>query len=207
MDILIERRKSDLLDKKPGAWIEDTYPKIVWVRMVKQPKLSNHLFTLRGKFNAILEERLTDGNAENHYIMSIEVDHNEFDLVGNLTQSGSTQFWHEVNRAMQKFDADNITLQLRKNGKSLAKFNSPKKPMKLPTPPPINEYVRAKSPTKRNKSRSRSRNRRKGDAAAVQADQDQTDIITIIMIATEVTAVNIQINVTDPGQDQDTTIQ
>ena len=61
--------------------------------MIKRPKLSDHLFTMRGKFNAILEDRLLDGNADNHYIVSINIDMNEFDLVGNLTESGKKHLW------------------------------------------------------------------------------------------------------------------
>ena len=32
IDHYIEHQKNDLLEKKPGAWIENEYPKIIWMR-------------------------------------------------------------------------------------------------------------------------------------------------------------------------------
>ena len=37
IDMIIERRCMDLLDKKPGSVCKDDQPKIVWVRMLKRP--------------------------------------------------------------------------------------------------------------------------------------------------------------------------
>ena len=113
MDIIIDRRKMDLLEYKPGA-APLAMPKIIWIRMLKCPKsIKSPIFGLRGKFNSILEERLLDGNAENHYIMPIEVVSNEFDLQGNLTSLGKESFWKEVDKAMRKFDANEIKLRPR----------------------------------------------------------------------------------------------
>ena len=116
MDMYIMRQKTDLKDKKPGALVQE-YPKIIWVHMIKCPKLHNNaIFSLRGKFNSILEERLHDGDADNHHIMSIDVDLNEFDHQGNLTSYGKSLFWREVHRALKKFDRDQIKLKPRKPG-------------------------------------------------------------------------------------------
>ena len=46
--------------------------------------------------------------------MSIDIDSTEFDLQGNLTTNGKNDFWKEINRAMRKFDNNDITLQPRK---------------------------------------------------------------------------------------------
>ena len=46
--------------------------------------------------------------------MSIDIDSTEFDLQGNLTSNGKNDFWKEINRAMWKFDNNDITLQPRK---------------------------------------------------------------------------------------------
>ena len=136
INIFIERRKVDLRDKKPGGMLDDEFPKIVWIRMVKRPKLSNHLYSLRSKFNVILEDRLQDGNADNHFIMSIDVNLNEFDLTGGLTKSGCKQFWHEVNQGMKKFTENDITLMPRQIAKKKAEAKAKDVPaLKLPTPP------------------------------------------------------------------------
>ena len=144
MDIYIEHRKADLLEKCPGEVIDDEYPKLIWVHMMKRPKnLSpefNHIFALRGKFNAILEERLMDGKAENHYIMSTEVYLNEFNFTGGLSAAGITHFWEEINKGMKRFDKDQITLKphqkvgtAEQNKLAELKFKR-----KFPTPPPPN---------------------------------------------------------------------
>ena len=125
IDMYIDRRKTDLCDKKPGAVDPDhTIPKIVWVRMLQRPASNRkELYLLRGKSNSILEERLFDGNAESHFILSIEVQERHFDFTGDLTATGKAEFWKEVNRGLQKFDKKEITLKPRSshNSKDLLK--------------------------------------------------------------------------------------
>ena len=82
--------------------------------MLKRPQSCIGAFALRGKFNSILEECLLDGSKEHHDIMSIDIDLNEFDYSGGLTQTGMNTFWKEVNHAMSKFDTGEITLKCRK---------------------------------------------------------------------------------------------
>ena len=142
-DIYIERCRSEIAKRKPGALLEECYPKIVWICMLRRPlNLSaTGAFQLRGKFNSILEDRLLDGNAANHYIMSIEVMAQDFDLSGNLTSAGKASFWLEAIRAMEKFGNDDITLRPRKykfSQKVLMPIKSakPVEQRKLLTPPP-----------------------------------------------------------------------
>ena len=116
-DLFIERRRQDLLSKRPGALLpDDSLPKIIWVRMLKRPLPLNKKvhYNNRGKFNSILEERLLDGKEKSHCIMSIEVPLEEFDMRGGLTSSGKRTFWCEVNQALKKLDAAEITLKPRK---------------------------------------------------------------------------------------------
>ena len=105
--------------------------------MTKRPQnlVGGCIFSFRGRFNSILEERLLNRNAENHFIMSIEVEPNDFDIGGNFTSPGAATFWREVSKAVQKLDAGEITLRL-------CKFKQEKRPSeqvqhKLPTPPLI----------------------------------------------------------------------
>ena len=117
-DLFIERHKHDLLEKKPGLVVnttnsEEPHPRIIWVRMLKRPKLDGSdettpdPFAIRGKFNLILEERIQDGNSS-HCIMSIEVKQDESDRRGNLTAFGKAEFWSEVDKAIKKLDTGSI---------------------------------------------------------------------------------------------------
>ena len=158
-DLFIKRRYQDLLDKHIGSVLLK-YPKTIWIRMLKRPsvdnlKLLNNAFNLRGKFNAVLEERLLDGDAENHHIMSIVVQDEYFYNTGELSDNGKAQFWNEVSKAISKFDIGKITLNLRNHQNNAASTNKfvqeiktsnqdLEKWKKLPTPPK----------TKRNHSRS-----------------------------------------------------
>ena len=100
LDMVINRYKQDFTDKKPGALLGAQYPKIIWVRMIKRPKsgsvvFNNNIYQLREKFNSILEDRLMDGEAENHYLISIDVSESKFDITGNLSSAGKAEFWSE----------------------------------------------------------------------------------------------------------------
>ena len=71
IDLLIERRRQDLASKHTGALIDPEFPKTIWVRMLKRPKLdlptTQEICVLRGKFNSILEERLHEDGRGKHY--------------------------------------------------------------------------------------------------------------------------------------------
>ena len=104
INVTIDRYKQQLVAKKPGALLSEEFPKIIWIRMLKRPKIQSNLtlfhnvYNLRGKFNSILEERLQDGNAPNHYLMSTDIPEGEFDISGNLTSAGKSMFWNEFNK-------------------------------------------------------------------------------------------------------------
>ena len=70
-------------------------------------------FSLRGKFNTLLEERLMDGDVEFHHIMSIDVQPEKFTATGELSESGKTGFWSKVSKAMHKLFTGDITLRPR----------------------------------------------------------------------------------------------
>ena len=131
MDMYVERRKTDLMDKKPSAISkDDTLPRFIWVHMLKKLKVlagkGMELYALRGKFNSKMEERLFDGNEKSHHIMSIEVEESRFNLMGFLTASGKASFWSEVNRALEKFNKGEILLQPRKNqGAEVQQYAAP----------------------------------------------------------------------------------
>ena len=179
-DILLDRRKMNLLDRKPGALINncDIFPKVIWVRILKRPLLQwatphiKEMLSLRGKFNSILEERLWDSKDGFHYIMSIEVDSNSFNLTGGLTTAFQKQFWIEIDKAIYKLDINKITLKPRRFNEQQQRTTEQKAPrrsgmlaliklerrFKLPTPP-ANHRKRSpdskrRSPDPRNSHRS-----------------------------------------------------
>ena len=124
---MIQCQKDDIADKRLGAIAtpnpgEYEDPLVIWVRMLKHPKpqhadsanlIQQNVFSLRGKFNSIMEECIfEDGNGK-HFIMSIEVDQNDFIPLGDLTSEGSTSFWQEIDCPVKKFDRGEISLKPR----------------------------------------------------------------------------------------------
>ena len=105
----IERRKCELLEKKPGA-LQDNFPKVVWIRMLRRPSKiadSHRILSLRGKFNQALEDNLAIAS-DKHHLMSIEIDEEDFDHWGKITQPGMITFWKELDRGLMKFDRNEI---------------------------------------------------------------------------------------------------
>ena len=85
--------------------------------MLRRPQhldSKDKIYSLRGKFNSVLEEQLLFSKNNAHRIMSIEIRSDEFDLQGNLTAIGKSEFWKEVDRAIKKFDMGSIKLLPRK---------------------------------------------------------------------------------------------
>ena len=114
IDTQIARRVKDLTDKKPGA-VTKGHPHVIWVCMLKCPdNLKQKCFTLRNKFNSILEARLLEAN-DWHRIMSIEIPWQNFTNSGDLTSDGQTIFWSEIDKAMKKFHKGEIKLRPRAN--------------------------------------------------------------------------------------------
>ena len=111
---------------------------VIWHRYLTKPK------------------QLHDGKCENHYIMSIEVYPNDFDLTSNLTSAGKATFWTEVNKGIERFDKNEISLRPRKpqnllpvaanSGKMLIRSivhsssSADDNHRKLPTPPPRHHH-------------------------------------------------------------------
>ena len=186
IDNYLQRQLIDLKDKRIGAAPPNNehFTKGFWVRMLKRPSDagSEKVNKLRGKFNTILEERLTDGITDRHLIMSIEVLSQYFDASGGLNLDGQNNFWREIDKAIQKLDGNEITLKPRKpqpdkNNKELV----PNKQRRLPTPPKPREKAgndlikdnKARSHERsRAKTRSRSRNRSGTSGPTLQQQEE-----------------------------------
>ena len=165
IDKMIQRRMDDLMDKRPGAIAavnakDSEHPQVIWVHMLKCPKMPNttdtaglllqdmqDIFSLRGKFNSIIEECIFEDGHGKHFIMSIEVDQNDFTPLGDLIGEGSTAFWKEIDRAVKKFDRGEITLKPRRSQSAAPNgVNMPMQP-KFRSPHRRRDNQRHKLPT------------------------------------------------------------
>ena len=114
IDVLIQRRKTELTDAKPGA-LYSTDPKVIFVTMLLRPlqfpkgsQMSN-VISLRSKFNTALNDI---AYASDYSIMSIDACNNEnhFHLMGNLSQFGEFTFWKQLNHLLSMFDKKKVEL-------------------------------------------------------------------------------------------------
>ena len=123
MENVIHHRKTELIDKKPGAIMLNS-PEFIWVKMLKRLKAyaEHKLFSLRGKFNNALENTLLNRKGRiPSYILSIEVDQEEFLPNGDLTSSGKRKFWQEIDSCINKFKRREINLKPKQNKKEECK--------------------------------------------------------------------------------------
>ena len=99
-------------------------------------------------------------------IMSIDDNLEEYDLIGYLNGMGKIHFWKEVDRAMKKFDLNDISLKSRGSSKSTKTMDKPsgtERGRKLPTPPSRRRLFREKSCTHGSTSISPPTHRPSGD--------------------------------------------
>ena len=111
---LIQRKRIDLFDKKPGSLAKDS-PKVVWVKMLRRPEDENfkEINALRGRFNKILEECLFESNYTEHYILTINAEPADFTPIGSLNGIGKIAYWKEIDLCMKRFDRGEINLKPR----------------------------------------------------------------------------------------------
>ena len=115
----VRRRKTELFDKKPGAIIPGS-PEFIWVKILRRPQdvVPEKLYNMRNKFNNILEAVLFQKKGYvKHYILSIEVDSDEFIHSGFLSNDGKNKFRREVNSYIEKFERREINLKPKGNSK------------------------------------------------------------------------------------------
>ena len=144
MDANIQRRKTQLFDKKPGALFIESL-KFIWIKMIKQPyngmQRFDQIMALRNRFNNTLEEVLAANTTSKHFILSIKAEEEDFYWMGELTDDGKLNFWKEVDACLRRFDWGEINLRPRtltlnktnNNDNSCLKYEFPRH--KLPTPP------------------------------------------------------------------------
>ena len=107
---MIDTKREDMKSKRPGAVVYGE-PKIIWMKIWDRPT-SDRVFSLRSKFNAVLEETLA--NYRSCYILEFEADGVHFDRANNFNNSGKNAFWRYVDQEVKKFDKQIISLKPRK---------------------------------------------------------------------------------------------
>ena len=105
----IQIRRDDIASKKAGGIIP-TEPKVIYIKMIQRPYPSC-LMAVRNKFNAILEETLS----RYHYCYIMGLDNALspafFNRDNQLTSDGEIAFWREVNKQIEQFDKQVISLK------------------------------------------------------------------------------------------------
>ena len=122
-DIIIRRKRAELLDRKPGGLFEN-HPTIIFVRMICRvtkfgdPQISKNQcsFDLQAKFN----EALNDAVARyNHRILTINSCNtsSHLDLWDNLSNKGFRSLWYELDDLLECFDKNAVKLLPNPNKK------------------------------------------------------------------------------------------
>ena len=89
----IDSHFQKLAEAKLGS-VKAGEPRVIWLKIYNQPH-RNQSLSLRNKFNAILEERLS--RIRGNFIMDIDAglakQYEYFDRLGNINDYGKMQFW------------------------------------------------------------------------------------------------------------------
>ena len=116
MNILVRRRKAELLEKKPGA-VYTGDPSIIFMKMICRidkftPRSKLDLvYGLRAKFN----DALNAGAAriEQHMLTLNSCNtSSHFDIWGKLSHRGRSAIWHEIDDLLERFDEGRVKLLL-----------------------------------------------------------------------------------------------
>ena len=113
VDVLLRRKKAELLDKKPGGLYEG-HPTVIFVQMLRRvdnfgDTKNQHIYELRGKMN----EALNDAVARyDHRILTINScnSSSHFDLWGNLSHKGFRSLWYEIDDLLEHYDKNAVKL-------------------------------------------------------------------------------------------------
>ena len=107
-EIMVHRKKLQIMEKKPGAVI-DNHPTFIYVNMIRRleryPRNSKmaDICKMRSKFNQILNE---GARKQEHKIINLRSCYtiDDFDRWGNLTPKAITAIWHEIDNLMDRYE-------------------------------------------------------------------------------------------------------
>ena len=118
---VIERRRIDLMYKRPGALPSSFEPRIIWVTMINRPfddmiNSDQEMRVCMTKFNSCLNDLIR--RERYMYVMNLQkFQHqdaaNLFERNNplKLTKEGKLQFWQEIDFLLRKFENQEIDLK------------------------------------------------------------------------------------------------
>ena len=118
VEIVVHRKKTQILARKPGAIGAESDPTVIYIDMIERPKTmhlwdkAKKLCEMRYKFNKSLHAAV---DHQNHKILSIRscMGAEHFDANSDLTNSGRIEFWREMDYLLGRYDNNSIKLQPR----------------------------------------------------------------------------------------------
>ena len=111
VDRVTSTKRTDMYYRKPGS-ICASEPKFVWVKMIERYNKDENVFqALRQKYNSLLEEAIAP--RRHNYIVDVskKVNKTAFDRNGELNVTGVINFWLELDKQIELFDKQQITLK------------------------------------------------------------------------------------------------
>ena len=133
----IEARKDALRRRRQGA-VNPNEPKVIWIKMLNRVNGTSKMMKFRHKFNDALEQMLA--NRKCHYIMDVSevlASPQNFTDRNLINARGKEVFWREVNKVIEDFDKQKISLRpvakvfkKDKNTNNKDKFRMPPPPKK-----------------------------------------------------------------------------
>ena len=115
ISIFMRRKRAEINSKHPGA-VYANNPVVIFVRMINRKEINvkpksarEKIFSLRSKFNEVLNESAAEND---HRILTINTckTRSHFDHKGNLSEKGKTAFWEEIDDLLYRFDDNGIKL-------------------------------------------------------------------------------------------------
>ena len=104
----MDEKKDHMRCRKPGS-LAPCEPKFIWTKMIFRPGGDK---TITVKYNSIMEQCLASKSC--HYIMDLNnrlSDESLFDSRGELNGHGRVKFWVEIDKTLERFDKQIVSLK------------------------------------------------------------------------------------------------
>ena len=115
---ILDSRKEELRNKRPGALSTSAEPRLIWVTTMR--RLFNihedvkTTFKMVKKANEVLEDLVKKFDKYSHIIyMDMMDEFKYFDIMGKLTNTGKSTYWRVIDSTIKKFNRNEIDLDVR----------------------------------------------------------------------------------------------
>ena len=96
-------REEALKKSRPGAVDDRIRPIIIWVELFEKPLQPAYIRFNRNKFNKGINEMAMENDSCVKVMEITTLRPTDFDFHGNLTDTGKTHLWHEVDQQMKEY--------------------------------------------------------------------------------------------------------